>query len=75
MTAGTLFDHLRRELELSQWDLANKVGVRQAVISRIERGEAPPSLAVFRAAYQLAQEAGGYIAQQFDAWLAGKELT
>lgn len=74
MKAATLFDHLRRELDLTQWELAEKIGCGQAAISKIERSEMPPSLAIFRSAYQLARMDGGPIVQRFDAWLAGKEL-
>src|SRR5579859_1027861 len=37
---------LRRQRRISQTELAEKAGLSQATVSRLERGEAPQSLAV-----------------------------
>lgn len=39
MTLGEYIKNLRKEKELSQWDLAEKSGVSNAEISRLETGK------------------------------------
>lgn len=46
---GKLVAHLRKQRNMSQRDLAEKLQVAQSTLSRIERGEIPPDIWQFRA--------------------------
>lgn len=54
MTANSI-KRLRKRLGLSQGDFADKIGIDQATVSRIENGK-PPSKPVLKIIQQIAAE-------------------
>lgn len=55
MTYGALFKMLRKHLGLSQYDFAERIGICQGALSKIEAGKAKPGLEPFLAAMRIVE--------------------
>jgi DNA-binding XRE family transcriptional regulator len=71
MTTPPLFRRLRRELQMTQEQLAPKLDVSQAVLCRIENGKSVPLLKVFVRAARLSRRCSVELQMDFRDYVWG----